>query len=268
MPRRNWTHDELLLAFNLYCKLPFGLYHRHNPDVIALSKIIDRTPSAVAMKLTNLASLDPVHQQRGVKGLSNTSKADRMAWEEFTGNWEETIWKSEILLAKSGQTTLTSQESTEELIPPTETQEWEQPLIENTQVEKITRVRVGQNFFRKTILANFHSSCCICELSIPNLLIASHIIPWRDREDLRLNPHNGLCLCALHDKAFDTGYITIDGNYRILVSKKLEEYLPEEIISLYFFRHDGNKIMLPDKFVPDSKYLDYHTDRYFLSDNN
>jgi hypothetical protein len=39
------------------------------------------------MKLVNFASLDPVHQSRGVKGLSGASKGDREIWEEFTLNW-------------------------------------------------------------------------------------------------------------------------------------------------------------------------------------
>ena len=77
MKHQGWTRDELLLAFNLYCRTPFGRLHRNNRDIIELASIIRRTPSAVAMKLVNFASLDPVHQRRNVHGLHNVSRSDR-----------------------------------------------------------------------------------------------------------------------------------------------------------------------------------------------
>lgn len=54
-----WTREELILAINLYCKLPFGRLHRSNPEVIHLANLIGRTPNSVAYKLVNFASLDP-----------------------------------------------------------------------------------------------------------------------------------------------------------------------------------------------------------------
>lgn len=59
MPTNKWTRDELILAFNLYCKIPFGTIHIRNPQIIALAKVLRRTPSAVSWKLANFASLDP-----------------------------------------------------------------------------------------------------------------------------------------------------------------------------------------------------------------
>lgn len=67
-----------------------------------------------------------------------------------------------------------------------------------TEAERSVKARLGQRFFRDAIMANYYERCCVCGIPIPELLIASHIIPWKDREDLRLNPSNGLCLCALH----------------------------------------------------------------------
>lgn len=258
MARRNWTHNELLLAFNLYCKLPFGLFHSRNPEVIALSKLIDRTPSAVAMKLANFASIDPKQQKRGISGLSNRSKADEQAWREFTRNWEDTVWESELLLARLRQ------EESEHLVEPTpELIEWEESSNDTTQVERMTKVRVGQRFFRETILSNYRSTCCICGLSIPRLLIASHIIPWRERDDLRLNPQNGLCLCALHDKAFDAGYLTVDEQYRVIISQQILAYLPNDSAEVNLIQHQGSEIILPDKFMPKQEFLKYHATTYF-----
>ena len=84
-----WTRDQLIAALDLYCRTPFGRLHRGNPDVVTLAKAIRRTPSAVAMKLVNFASFDPVQQKRGIRGLSNAAQADREIWEEFQGDWAE-----------------------------------------------------------------------------------------------------------------------------------------------------------------------------------
>ena len=66
---RPWSRDELVVAMNLYCKLPFGQLHERNPVIIKLAEQIGRTSGSVAMKLCNFASLDPVQQARGIKGL-------------------------------------------------------------------------------------------------------------------------------------------------------------------------------------------------------
>lgn len=246
MPKRDWTYEELLLAFNLYCRLPFGLFHRNNPEVIALSELINRTPSAVAMKLSNFASFDPNHRSRGVKGLSNASKADEAAWNKFTSNWARTIWDSEVILARlQGQQPENKTEEQDEIVELGEIAD-----IGETQIERITKVRVGQRFFRSIILANYRERCCVCGMSIPPLLVASHIIPWHEREDLRLNPHNGLCLCVLHDKAFDTGFLTVNEQYQVVVSKRVSTYIPNESIEMNIISHHGNDILLPEKFTP------------------
>jgi putative restriction endonuclease len=69
-----WNRDELKLAFHLYCQLPFGRLHHRNPEIIELAGRIGRTPSALAMKLVNFASLDPVITASGRKGLSGASR--------------------------------------------------------------------------------------------------------------------------------------------------------------------------------------------------
>ena len=66
-----WTHNELIVAFNLYCKIPFGRIHIHNPQIITLAKAIDRTPSAVSWKLANFARLDPSLKKRGIEGADH-----------------------------------------------------------------------------------------------------------------------------------------------------------------------------------------------------
>jgi len=86
--RKLWTRDELIIVMNLYCKLPFGQFDHRTPIIIEVAEKLGRTPSSIAMKLSNFASLDPIQQARGIRGLSGASKADREIWNEFTGNWE------------------------------------------------------------------------------------------------------------------------------------------------------------------------------------
>ena len=60
-----WTKEQVKLAFHLYCQLPYGRIHGRNPEIIALAKIIGRTSDAVAMKMLNIASNDPVVKSAG-----------------------------------------------------------------------------------------------------------------------------------------------------------------------------------------------------------
>src|SRR3989337_951894 len=89
MPTRvPWSRDELLVAFRLYCRTPFGKLHQHNPEIIDLASLLGRTPSAVGMKACNFASLDPALKARNVAALRNVSRADRELWERFSRNAE------------------------------------------------------------------------------------------------------------------------------------------------------------------------------------
>lgn len=87
--------------------------------------------------------------------------------------------------------------------------------------ESIVKVRVNQSFFRKAVLAAYDYKCCITGLEIPELLIASHIIPWSKDGADRVNPRNGLCLNVIHDKAFDRGLITVTPEFAVKVSESL-----------------------------------------------
>ena len=85
--RREWTRQQLLVAFAMYCQLPFGKFHHRNPEIVEVAKLIGRTPSALAMKLSNIASLDPAITSTGRKGLTSASANDRAMWEEMQSDW-------------------------------------------------------------------------------------------------------------------------------------------------------------------------------------
>jgi predicted restriction endonuclease len=256
--RRSWQRGELLLALNLYCRLPFGQYHSRNPEIIKLGSLIGRTPNAVAMKLANFASFDQYHQSRGIKGLQNSSQADRDIWNEFRTNWDDLAVESEIAYAQ-----LFGEEVSLAITPLVE-ENSEVSFSGSTETERKVKVRIGQIFFRKVILTSYSKKCCICGMPIPELLIASHIIPWRDNENLRVNPHNGLCLCTLHDKGFDRGFFTIGVNYEIIIGSTLRQYLPNSAVHSGFKIYEGQRISLPDKFLPAQDYLANHRGNIFL----
>ena len=244
-----WTRDELILAINLYCKLPFGKMHKGNPDIIALSNIIDRSPSAIARKLGNFASFDPSLKERGIKGLANAGKQDAEIWNEFYNNWDESLLKSEVMLAKAKHTTIDKLNQVDILDLPKEGKE----------KERLVKVRVNQSIFRTVVLATYNSSCCITGIDNPALLIASHIAPWSKDVGNRLNPMNGLCLNALHDKAFDAGLITISADdYTLKISSRLKKKKVPESIEQNFLALEGTAINLPDKFLPDRELLKIH----------
>ena len=196
MPTNKWTREELIIAFNLYCKIPFGKIHIHNPEIISLAKILDRTPSALSWKLANFARLDPFLQKKNIVGASHGSKLDTEIWNEFNNNWDKLAFESERLLAqKIGKSVEDISEIEISDLPKT-----------GKERETTVKVRVNQNFFRKTVLAAYSFKCCITGLDVPELLNASHIIPWSKDEANRMNPRNGLCLNAIHDRAFDRGF--------------------------------------------------------------
>jgi putative restriction endonuclease len=131
--------------------------------------------------------------------------------------------------------------------------------------ERLIKTRVNQSLFRKIVLATYNNKCCITGLEQPELLIASHIVPWSKNESIRLSPMNGLCLNALHDKAFDSGLITIrPDDYTVLLSDALKpQKMINPAIETYFIAYENKKIILPDKFLPDPAYLDYHFTNIF-----
>ena len=105
--RKLWSREELILAFNLYLKIPFGKIHHTAKEVIELSDLMkDRNPNAVSMRLSNFASVDPYHQERGIVGLKGGIKQVQPIWDEFHNNKEELIFESERILAEIQQTSI------------------------------------------------------------------------------------------------------------------------------------------------------------------
>ena len=225
---------------SLYCRLPFGQFHRGNAQVVALAQQLDRTPSAVAMKLANLASFDQVHQNRGVGGLPGASQLDREVWDECYGRWDRLA---------------ACVEPATRVVRPRR--------AERTEARATVTQRRGQAFFRQAVLAAADGACCISGIQHQVLLRASHIVPWSIDESMRLDPTNGLCLSALHDAAFDRGLITIRDDRTLALSDELGRSMPVGCYDENFGRHRDRPVALPDRFAPSPDALAYHRENIF-----
>jgi putative restriction endonuclease len=249
MPRQSWSRDETLVAFNIYCRTPFGQLRAGNPEIIEVAAALGRTPSAVSMKCCNLAAFDEELKQRGVKGLRNASKTDAEVWHDFQQNPEEVAFQSEHAYSQLMGRPIRAEEELR----------WED--VQGLDRQAVTKVRVNQQFFRSLILAGYRNRCAVCELPLPQLLVASHIIPWSIDKTLRMNPQNGICLCALHDRAFDKGILRIAPDYLISISPLVVETELVPSIAEFLTRFTGKLICLPDRWQPDPVLLRRYGER-------
>lgn len=246
-----WTREQLLIALRLYCRTPFGKLHYHNPDIIRIAELIGRTPSAVAMKACNLASLDPAQAARGIRGLKGAATADKELWREFEQNPEaianeaEAAWES-FTRAPTPRMEL-------EFVAPSGP----------TETERVVRARRVQGFFRDAVLVSYNGRCALTGIAIPELLNASHIIPWSVDETRRADPSNGICLNALYDRAFDRGLVTFNEDLRAVLSERLNIDNPPPFHTRLLLDIAGKALQLPDRFQPDPEAMEYHRRNVF-----
>jgi putative restriction endonuclease len=255
MERRTWQRDEFILVFNLYLKTPFGKMHKLNPDVINLARLIGRSPSSVALRLVNFASCDPFLKARGIKGMAGGRLQCQPYWDEFINNQEELVFESEQILAKIEHITIDSKYST--ILGDISN-------LKGKDRESIVRTRVNQNVFRRIILAYYNNQCALTGIDVPELLVASHIVPWAKDKDLRLNPENGICLSSLYDRAFDQGLIGFDGNYKMQVSSKLKDFKGRGWFEQFIRPYENEVLTLPHNYKPNKKFLEWHMDTLFI----
>ena len=254
--RGNWTEEQTKLAFHFYCQTPFGQLHGRNPKVVALAGLIERTPDALAMKCCNIASLDPAMRARGVSGLGNASAMDRRVWDEFHADWDTLALECEAMLeslrVKDAQPPVDSDLADELADVP-------QDFFGETR-RAFVNMRVRQAFFRRAVLSGYRNRCCISGVSDPRLLVASHIVPWRDDPTIRLHPGNGLCLSALHDKAFEHHLFSLTDDHRVVLSRALEN-ASDLFLKEVFHPIADRKIELPERFMPERSFVQRHRQR-------
>jgi predicted restriction endonuclease len=117
--------------------------------------------------------------------------------------------------------------------------------------------RSGQGRFREQVRNLWGNKCAVLGITTNELLRASHIKPWEDCETKtdKLNPNNGIFLCAHLDALFDEFLISFDNDGKLLISTRI---VPEtrKILQL-----DGMK--LRQELKRDSyQYLEHHRQRF------
>ncbi|MBQ8222546.1 MAG: HNH endonuclease [Bacteroidales bacterium] len=245
----NWTREETIIAFNVYCKIPFKNSSKTHPEIIRYANIIGRTPSALNMKVGNIGRLDPDLKQQGIMGLVHGAKMEEEVWNEFYSNPERLAYESEILVAKFSEKNI---EETANIII--------NDLPEGEEREVVVKQRVNQSFFRTTVLSSYNFRCCISGVSTPELLEACHIVDWSEDVSNRMNPKNGLCMNPFFHKAYDRYMLSITPDFKIEISKRLLDGVMQDSFLEYLKNINGKKIMLPDKFLPQKELLEinYH----------
>ncbi|MDX1465334.1 MAG: HNH endonuclease [Halomonas sp.] len=246
--RKAWTDHERLLALSLYCRLTFGQLHSRRPEVVGLAEHLGRSANSVAMKLTNYASLDPEVLALGKKGLPGASQKDRVLWQRFIAEPETVSSECEQAWA------LVDDEGPAFAAEPSSVE----MDYSGQDVRRLQKQRVGQSLFRKAVMIRYDTRCVITGLRHEDLLMASHIVPWRSRPASRLDPANGLCLNALHDRAFDGGLLAIDGQGCIRIAPELMSTGASGRLKRQLCDLDGQPLDLSASVFPNRDYLAWH----------
>lgn len=119
-----------------------------------------------------------------------------------------------------------------------------------------------QNAFRRAVLAAYDERCALCAIALPELLTASHIIPWADDEARRSDPTNGIAMCALHERAFDRLLLTVTADLRVRIAARARVANPSPVHKAALVDIDGAPIAKPSRFAPDPIALANHNARF------
>lgn len=236
------------MAYALYCVTPLNKINPSNKVIRQVSEILDLPIGSLVLRMRNFQFLDPGVTGEGKKGMSHVAKMDKQIFEEFQNDWGNLGAQAEEIVG------LALFDGTPE--------KGARPISSLTEKNKVSRER---HFFRASVFASYENRCCITGLTLPTLLVASHIKPYskcRTSSD-RTDPHNGLLLNTLHDKAFDQGLITVTKDYTIRVSQKVKDYAKDDFTKNCLAGLEGTKIILPRNFIPAVECLEYHNDKIF-----
>lgn len=246
-----WNRDETIVAFNVYCKIPFKSSSKTNPTVVKYAKILGRTPSALNMKIGNIGRLDPNLKEQGIVGLGHGAKLEEEIWHEFYDDPERLAYESEKIIARllNQSVEMSADVKVDDL-----------PKGEDREV--IVKQRINQSFFRSAVMSSYNFRCCISGIGNPALLEACHIVDWSNDIANRTNPRNGLCLNPLFHKAYDNFLVAITPDLTIVISDEMIDNVAEVDFKAYLCGINGRKIISPDKFRPKKEFLEIHYEQF------
>lgn len=237
--QRNGSEQEVQAALALYLVTDFGRFHTRNPDVIAHAGRIGRTPGSVALKLANLAALDDSLPQ---KGMANASATDRRVWQAFQH-------APDAVVAACAQQVSPAPPGMAEAAAAFDRRGGVRQVVASQ--------RVGQDLFRRMVLTGYGVRCALTGVDDTRLLNASHIVGWADHPEHRMRPTNGICLNALHDRAFDRRLITFDESWRMVIAQKLPVAAWVQLQ-----RGVAGPLQMPSRFLPDAALMAQHRARF------
>ena len=251
----DWTHDEVVFALGLYFQIPWGKINQRNPVVMDAAKLLRRTPGSLGRKMGNLGRFDPTLAARGVGGLKNGAKMDKIVWDEFADHREELASEYDRIRTQLQGCELATADDDLIKTPP------------GLDGVRLTKYRKNQSFFRASVLSAYNCACCITGINDSRLLVASHICPWSKCKngEYRTKTENGLCLSALYDRAFDKGLFTIDDHFKIKLSASLKDCLTKASYAQHFAPLDNRAIVLPSRGQPAAKFLHDHNKYSFVA---
>lgn len=246
-----WTREETIVAFNVYCKIPFKSSSKTHPLIIKYAKLLGRSSSALNMKVGNIGRLDPDLKERGITGLIHGAKMEEDVWNEFYGNPDLLAFESEKIIAQ-----ISNQSIEDSVAIKTD------DLPEGIERTTIIRQRVNQSFFRSAVMSAYNFKCCISGINAPQLLDACHIVNWSEDINNRTNPKNGLCMNPFFHKAYDKNLLAITPDMLVIVSEELFQSATEKSFFNYLKEINRRKIIIPDKFFPQRELLALHYDKF------
>lgn len=246
-----WTREQLIMALNVYCKIPFKDVKEYHPIIQKYAPLIGRSATALKMKVGNFGHFDPVLREKGIKGLSNVSKADEAIWNEFWNNPEELAYESEKLFAEAENKTIDEHAKIDTFNIP-----------QGREREIIVKQRVNQSFFREVVLCAYLNQCCITGITNAAMLEACHISSWAEDEHNRTNPRNGLSMNPLFHRAYDKYLMAITPDHKIIISERLIGNAKDEAFVYYLKSIQGREIIMPEKFSPDKDLLAKRYEQY------
>lgn len=187
--------------------------------------------------------------------MSGGAKQVKPIWDKYHQNKEALLFESEMILSKYENRDI--EEKYQNIL-------YEINDLKGLERMSVVKARVNQYVFREIVLTNYCFKCAVTGISISQLLVASHIIPWSKNEQERLNPENGICLSSTWDKAFDKGLVGITPDFNLIFSKKLKEKSSNNYYSTLFAPYENRTIIQPEKYMPRREFLEYHLDNVFI----
>ena len=247
-----WTREDVIIAYALYCVIPFSKVNNSNQTIKDAAEVMGRSPASLKMRICNLAALDPDFLATGRAGLTSVANLDRDVFAEFSSDWQRLSATAEELLG----------------LPIFDVAEpvYNGPNRRRKKTYAEISDKQARRFFRKSVIAAYEGRCCISGMTIPQMLIASHIKPYAvsDFQTERANPANGLLLNAFYDRAFDQGLMTVLPDLTILISDQVKEVYTDERTREWLYLIEGTKIKRPARFAPSRDLLAYHNEYVFL----